>query len=168
MLWPKKIHARSLITKKKFLWLENSPPNNFSNGPSLTWCNLKELTTKSAVSTCQRSLACACPVVGYIDHVIHWRVHFSFVLGSVSHFLPLPPPPRLCWFFSTDVFQCDGCLFLSFRVGAHGWVALLCQSWGHYFNLGAGSLDLVSNVVQSLSRTQFIDCKYIKIYLKVF
>ena len=49
-----------------------------------------------------------------------------------------PPPPRLCWFFSTDVFQCDGCLFLSFPVGAHGWVALLCQSWGHYFNLGGG------------------------------
>ena len=23
-------------------------------------------------------------------------------------------------------------------VGAHGWVALLCQSWGHYFKLGAG------------------------------
>ena len=105
MLWPKKIHARSLITKKKFRWLENSPPNNFSNGPSLTWCNLKELTTKSAVSTCQRSLACACPVVGYIDHVIHWRVHFSFVLGSVSHFLPLPPPPRLCWFFSPLMFS---------------------------------------------------------------
>ena len=26
MLWPKKFHARNLITKKKFLWLENSPP----------------------------------------------------------------------------------------------------------------------------------------------
>ena len=27
---------------------------------------------------------------------------------------------------------------LRLGVGAHGWVALLCQSWGHYFNLGAG------------------------------
>ena len=36
MLWPKKIHTRNLITKKKFLRLENSqPPHNFSNGPSL-------------------------------------------------------------------------------------------------------------------------------------
>ena len=26
MLRPKKIHTRNLITKKKFLWLENSPP----------------------------------------------------------------------------------------------------------------------------------------------
>ena len=32
-----KIHTRNLITKKKFLRLENSPPlsHNFSNGPSL-------------------------------------------------------------------------------------------------------------------------------------
>ena len=27
---------------------------------------------------------------------------------------------------------------LQLGVGAHGWVVLLCQSWGHYFNLGAG------------------------------
>ena len=68
-------------------------------------CNLKELTTKSAFSAWgQRPLACACPVAGHIDHVIHWRVQFSFVLGSVSHFLPLSPPSRLCWFFSSDVF----------------------------------------------------------------
>ena len=32
----KKIHTRKLMTKKKFLRLENSPPpHNFSNGPSL-------------------------------------------------------------------------------------------------------------------------------------
>ena len=31
-------------------------------------------------------MACACPVAGYIDHVILWGVQFSFVLGSVSHF----------------------------------------------------------------------------------
>ena len=54
---------------------------------------LKELTTKSILSTWgQRSLACAWPVAGYIHHVIHWCVQFSFVLGSVSHFLPLPLP----------------------------------------------------------------------------
>ena len=62
-------------------------------------CNLKELTTKSALSAWgQRSLACACPVAGYIDHVIHWRVQFSFVLGSVSHFLTLPSPPGFVGF----------------------------------------------------------------------
>ena len=56
-------------------------------------CTLKELTTKSALSALgQRSLACAYPVAGYIDHVILWRIQFSFVLGSASHFLPLPPP----------------------------------------------------------------------------
>ena len=59
-------------------------------------CNLKELTTKSALSAWgQRSLTCACLVAGDIDHVIHWRVQFSFVLGSFSYFLP-PPPPKLC------------------------------------------------------------------------
>ena len=43
-------------------------------------CNLKELTTKSALSAWgQRSLACASPGAGYIDHLIHWRVQFSFV-----------------------------------------------------------------------------------------
>ena len=43
-------------------------------------CNLKELTTKSPLSAWgQRSLACASPGAGYIDHLIHWRVHFSFV-----------------------------------------------------------------------------------------
>ena len=39
---------------------------------------------------------------------------------------------------SPDIFQCDGCLFVSFCVGAHCWVALLCQPWGCYFSLGAG------------------------------
>ena len=57
-------------------------------------CKLKELTTKSALSAWgHRSLACARPVGGYIDHVIYRRVQFPFVLGSVSHFLPFPPSP---------------------------------------------------------------------------
>ena len=52
-------------------------------------CNLKELTTKSAISAWgQRSLACTCPVVGYIDREILWHIQFSFVLGSVSIFFP--------------------------------------------------------------------------------
>ena len=102
-------------------------------------CNLKDLTTKSALSAWgQRSLTCACPVAGYIDHVILWRVQFSFVLGSVRHFLPLPPSPYALFGFLHWCFQYDGCLFLSFHVEANGWVALLCQSRGHYFNLGAG------------------------------
>ena len=38
MLWPTKNHTMNLITKKKFLRLENSPPaHNFSNGPSLSF-----------------------------------------------------------------------------------------------------------------------------------
>ena len=35
MLWPKKINTTNLIRQKKNLRLENSPPHNFSNGPSL-------------------------------------------------------------------------------------------------------------------------------------
>ena len=87
-------------------------------------CNLEELAPKSALSAWgQRSLACACPVAGYIDHVIHRCVQFPFVLGSVSHFLPASrPPPRLCWFFSTDVFQCDGSLFLNFLWCGGSWL----------------------------------------------
>ena len=75
-------------------------------------CNLKKLTTKSALSAWgQRPLACLCPVAGYIDHVMHWHVQLSFVLGSFSHFLPpspLPPPflpLGFVVFFSTDVFS---------------------------------------------------------------
>ena len=65
------------------------------------------------------------------------------VLSAIFFTLPLPRLffvviVAVFFFFSTGVVQCDGCLFLSFCVGAHGWVALLCQSWGHYFNLGAG------------------------------
>ena len=32
-------------------------------------------------------LACAYPVARYIDHVIHWRAQFFFMLGFSSHFL---------------------------------------------------------------------------------
>ena len=48
-LWPKKIHSRNLITKKKFLRLENSPlppppppPHNFFTGPSVATYNRGE------------------------------------------------------------------------------------------------------------------------------
>ena len=40
-------------------------------------------------------LACACPVARYIDHVIHWRVPFSFVLfffQPMRFFLPFSSP----------------------------------------------------------------------------
>ena len=37
--------------------------------------------------------------------MILWRIQFSFLLGSVSHFLPPPPPLRLCWFFSPLMFS---------------------------------------------------------------
>ena len=90
-------------------------------------------------------LACACAVARYIGHVIHWARSGFLRAGffqPTRFFQPFSPLVSLGFVvvvvFSTDVFQCDGCLFLSFRVGAHGWVALLCQSWGHYFNLGAG------------------------------
>ena len=80
-------------------------------------CNLKELAPKSALSAWgQRSLACACPVAGYIDHVIHRSVQFPFVLGSVSHFLPLPPSPQAllvflywCFFSVTGACSCLWC-----------------------------------------------------------
>ena len=39
---------------------------------------------------------------------------------------------------STDIFQCDWCLFVSLCLGALAWVALLCQPWGSYSSLGAG------------------------------
>ena len=59
--------------------------------------------------------------------------------GSFTHFL-LPPFLAYGSFF-TDIFQCDGCLFIFFCVGVHGWVALSCQPWGHYFKLGWKPLD---------------------------
>ena len=35
MRWPKKNSYKEFDNKKKLLPLENSPPHNFSNGPSL-------------------------------------------------------------------------------------------------------------------------------------
>ena len=35
MLWPKKNSYQEFDDEKKFLLLENPPPHNFSNGPSL-------------------------------------------------------------------------------------------------------------------------------------
>ena len=60
-------------------------------------------------------LTCACQVARYIDHVIHWRIQFSFMLGffcpwgSLCHFL-LPSPSFLflccyCSLFSPLVFS---------------------------------------------------------------
>ena len=97
----------------------------------------KQLARTPLSAQGQRCLACACPVAGYIDHVIHWRVSVFLCARFCQPFSSSPPLPLgFVSFFSTDAFQCDRCLFLSFRVGAHGWLALLCQSWGHYFNLG--------------------------------
>ena len=42
-------------------------------------------------------------------------------LEAVS--LPLSLP------FLPLFYQCDGCLFSPFHVGAHGWVAWICQPW---------------------------------------
>ena len=85
-------------------------------------CNLKKLTTKSALSAWgQRPLACLCPVAGYIDHVMHWHVQLSFVLGSFSHFLPPSPlpPPRLCCFFLHWCFFCSFPLVWGLMAGLH-------------------------------------------------
>ena len=102
-------------------------------------CNLKELTTKSA--WVPRSVVFGMRMPGgwlhrSCDSLARSVFPSCWVLSPI--FFPSRPPTRLVGFSSTDVCQCDGCLFLSFGVGAHGWVALLCQSWGHYFNLGAG------------------------------
>ena len=69
--------------------------------------------------------------------MIHWRVQFSFVLGSVSHFLPLPPPSRLCWFFSTDVF------FFFILTGACSF-PFLWESW-----LGCAVVPVMGTLFQS-------------------
>ena len=101
-------------------------------------CNLKELTTKSAWVPRSAVFGMRMPG-GWLhrscDSLARSVFPSCWVLSAI--FFPSRPPPRLVGFFSTDVFQCDGCLLLSFGVGAHGWVALLCQPWGHYFNLGA-------------------------------
>ena len=71
-------------------------------------------------------LACACPVARYIGHVIHWARSGFLRAGffqPMRFFQPFPPLFSLGFVvvvvFSTDVFQCDGCLFLSLCVGAH-------------------------------------------------
>ena len=49
MLWPKKIHARNLVTKKYSCGSKipfPRPPHNFSNGPSLTECGRQRSEVK--------------------------------------------------------------------------------------------------------------------------
>ena len=60
MLWPKKNSYKEYDNDKKFRRLENPPPphpNNFSNGPSLTWNCLKETIT--IATRCRRFPACS-------------------------------------------------------------------------------------------------------------
>ena len=71
-------------------------------------------------------LACACAVARYIGHVIHWARSGFLRAGffqPMRFFQPFPPSSLgfvvVVVVFSSDVFQCDGCLFLSFCVGAH-------------------------------------------------
>ena len=71
-------------------------------------------------------LVCACPVARYIGHVIHWARSGFLCAGffqPMRFFQPFPPSSLgfvvFVVVFSTDVFQSDGCLFLSFCVGAH-------------------------------------------------
>ena len=103
-------------------------------------CNLKELTIKSAWVS--RSAVFSTRMLGGWQHRpcdSLARSVFPSCWVLPAFVFPSRPSPRPVGFFLHWCFrQCDGCLFLSFGVGAHGWVALLCQSWGHYFNLGAG------------------------------
>ena len=74
-------------------------------------CNLKELTTKSTLSAWgQRSLKMRMPSsrlhrsCDSLAHSVFLRAKFCQPFSS--------PPPRLCWFFSTDVFSVtDACSF---------------------------------------------------------
>ena len=51
-----------------------------------------------------------------------------------------PPLPSLyCYIFSTYFFHCDSYLFCFLLMGAHGWVAPLCQPWGQYSIYGAAT-----------------------------
>ena len=69
-------------------------------------CNLKELTTKSSWVPRSAVFGMACPVAGYIDHVIPWRVQFSLPAGFCWPFSSPPALPLgLLGFSSTDVFS---------------------------------------------------------------
>ena len=98
-------------------------------------CNLKELTTKNA--WVPRSAVFSKRMLGgwlhrSCDSLARSVFPSCWVLPAI--FFPSRPSPRPVGFFLYWCFcQCDGCLFLSFGVGAHGWVALLCQSWGSLF-----------------------------------
>ena len=90
-------------------------------------------------------LVCAYPVACHIDYVIQWCIEFPLccVVYPTRFFHPFSPPPSSAYgSFFTGIFQCDGCLFIFFCVGVHGWVALSCQPWGHYFKLGWKPLDI--------------------------
>ena len=76
-------------------------------------------------SSCSWSIRHCSGLVGVLVSIF-WALVFSWPWRLLGGCLPSPVPSL---FFST-VYQCDGCLFLlSFLVGAHGWVAWICQPW---------------------------------------
>ena len=104
-------------------------------------CNLKELpvTRKSALSARVGSpSACTCPLVCDILNMIHaveCRIFFLLHCPCPEVSFSYSPLLLSLVFFLhryTCNFQCDGCLFISFRVVAHDWVAPLCHTRGRY------------------------------------
>ena len=94
-------------------------------------CYLKELTTKSAWVPRSAVFGMRMPG-GWLHRSCDSlpRSVFPSCWVLLAIFFPFRPPLGGLGFSPLMFFQCDWCLFLSFAVGAHGWVALLCQSWG--------------------------------------
>ena len=134
--WYKLLVARATCEDKS-----KQPNKHFYHFYNAFKCNLTELTTRSTSFTCM--------VIGllYMRMCQHsscsWSIgHCSVLLGVlVSVFLVLAfspergdsleavSPPLSLPFFPL-FYQCDGYLFFfSFCVGAHGWVAWICQPW---------------------------------------
>ena len=96
----------------------------------------KGLTAKSVFSDSDPPSVCT-SMLGSPLHSSHDSVRCGVHIEvSVSQFFSLSPSLPCCS-FSTAFFSVRSVpLFVSFCVGANGWVALLWQVWGRYSMLG--------------------------------
>ena len=85
-------------------------------------CNLKELTTMS-VFNARETWSCTCPVVRYTLRVTQWCEDFPScsVVHATRFFQPFSPPSSPYGSFSTDIFQYDRCLCVSFNTFRFVW-----------------------------------------------
>jgi len=109
-------------------------PNSFLLGTWAMWClfmHLYQCTHGDRVGKPMQSVVFCCPhACAWIPRVCGSAILLSYIISGL-----FPPYPSLYSIVYTNI-SVTGAL-LPFCMGAHGWVAMICQSW-EQSHLGAG------------------------------